>query len=73
MVSETLHPEMLLADTCLGSPTTAFLRSGKSRGCRVLQGQQLLVAQWVECVRLWKGSEPDGDVMREALEEYLGL
>jgi shikimate 5-dehydrogenase len=33
----------------------------------------MLVAQWAECVRLWTGSEPDSDVMREALEEYLGL
>ena len=73
LMTETLGPDMLLADTCLGSPTTAFLRSGLTAGCRVLQGQQLLVSQWVECVRLWKGSEPDGDVMREALEEYLGL
>ena len=73
LMTETLDSNMLLIDTCLGSPTTAFLRSGLTRGCRVLQGQQLLVSQWVECVRLWKGTEPDGDVMREALEEYLGL
>ena len=73
LMTETLDSDMLLADTCLGSPTTAFLRSGLTHGCRVLQGQQLLVSQWVECVRLWKGTEPDGDVMREALEEYLGL
>ncbi len=71
--TETLRPEMLLADMCLGSPTTAFLRAGLACGCQVLQGQQLLVSQWVECVRLWTGSEPAGDVMREALEEYLGL
>ena len=73
LVLETLGPEMLLVDMCLGSPTTAFLRAGVTCGCQVLHGQQMLVAQWAECVRLWTGSEPDSDVMREALEEYLGL
>ncbi len=73
VVTETLSAEMLLVDMCLGSPTTAFLRSGLGCGCQVLHGQQMLVSQWVECVRLWTGNEPDGNVMREALEEYLGL
>jgi len=69
----TLSAEMLLADCCLTSPTTAFLRAGTACGCVTLQGQWIQVMQWTECVRLWTGMEPETEVMRESLEEYLGL
>lgn len=73
LVEESIRADMLCADTCFGSPSTGFLQMGANRGCSTLQGQQIQVHVWAECVRLWTGSEPDVEIMREALEEYLGL
>jgi len=73
LVEESIHADMLCADTCFGSPSTGFLQMGGDRGCSTLQGQHIQVHIWAECVQLWTGSEPDVEIMREALEEYLGL
>ena len=70
---DSLAPEMVVADVVLGSPATAFLRAGEARGCQRIHGQRMMVEQLFWCVQFWTGTDPDREVMRESLEEYLEL
>ena len=70
---ETLSPSMVVADVVFNPPQTKLLRDAAERGCRVLDGLGMLVNQAVIGYRIWTGVDPDATVMREALEEYLGL
>jgi shikimate dehydrogenase len=70
---ETLEPSMVVADVVFNPPQTRLLREAAERGCRVLDGLGMLVNQAVIGYRIWTGVDPDATVMREALEEYLGL
>jgi shikimate dehydrogenase len=73
LVVESLEPSMVVADVVFNPPQTRLLREAADRGCRVLDGLGMLVNQAVIGFRIWTGVEPDASVMREALEEYLGL
>ena len=70
---ETLEASMVVADVIFNPPQTRLLRDAAERGCRVLDGLGMLVNQAVIGYRIWTGVDPDASVMREALEEYLGL
>lgn len=70
---KTLVPEMVVADVIFNPPRTRLLRDAEERGCRTLDGLGMLVNQGVIGFRLWTGVEPDAQVMREALEEYLEI
>ncbi len=70
---ETLEASMVVADVVFNPPKTRLLRDAAERGCRVLDGLGMLVNQAVIGYRIWTGVDPDANVMREALEEYLGL
>lgn len=69
----TLKPEMVVADVIFNPPQTVFLREAAERGCRTLDGLGMLVNQGVIAFKIWTGEDPDANVMREALEEYLEL
>ncbi len=69
----TLEPDMVVADVVFNPPETRFLRDAKSRGCRTLDGLGMLVNQAVIGFHIWTGREADPLVMREALEEFLGI
>ena len=73
VAAESLKPSMTVADIVLGSPTTPFLRDAESQGCQVINGQGMAVGQVAQCFRIWTGKDPDTEVMREALEEFLEL
>ena len=70
---ESLEPSMVVADVVFNPPETKLLRDAAAAGCRVLDGLGMLVNQAVIGFRIWTGVEPDANVMREALEEYLDL
>lgn len=70
---ETLRPEMVVADVIGNPPRTRFIRDAEARGCRTLDGLGMLVNQGIVAVQYWTGIEPDAGVMRQALEEALGL
>lgn len=69
----TLMSTMVVADVVFNPPQTAFLCAARERGCRTLDGLGMLVNQAVICFRIWAGIEPDRELMREALEEFLGF
>ncbi len=68
VVEESLTPAMVVADVVPNPPRTRFLRAAAARGCRTIDGLEMLVAQGSIGIRHWTGIEPDASVMREALE-----
>ena len=70
---ETLESDMVVADVIFNPPETRFLRDARSRDCQTLDGLGMLVNQAVIAFRIWSGRDADPDVMREALEEFLGI
>ncbi len=71
--AKTLVPPLVVADVIFNPPQTRFLRDAEQQGCRTLDGLGMLVNQGVIGFRLWTGAEPDPQVMRDALEEYLEI
>jgi len=69
--AESLRPELIVADVTFNPPQTWLLREAADRGCRTIDGLGMLVNQAVISFKIWTGQEPDADVMREALEEFL--
>jgi len=66
-------PSLVVADVIASPPDTRFLAEAKARGAKTLDGLGMIVNQGAIAFRLWTGAEPDVAVMREAVEEFLGL
>lgn len=69
----TLEADMVVADVIFNPPETRLLRDAKSRGCQTLDGLGMLVNQAVIGFKIWTGQDADPQVMRDALEEFLGI
>lgn len=69
----TLESDMVAADVIFNPPQTRFLRDAQARGCQTLDGLGMLVNQAVIAFHIWTGRDADPQVMREALEEFLGI
>ncbi len=69
---DSLSPQMIVADVIPNPPTTWLIRGAAERGCRVIDGLGMLVAQGVIGVKYWTGIEPNPAVMRQALEKIFG-
>lgn len=70
--TDTLLPHMVVADGIHNPPLTQLLRAAQARGCRTVDGVQMLVNQGVLGIKYWTGLDVDAAVMRRALME-LGL
>lgn len=66
-------PDILVADVIANPPRTRLVREAEERGCQTIDGLEILIAQAAINFRLWTGVDPDLDVMREAIEEFLEL
>lgn len=71
--TETFRDSMVVADVIFNPPETPFLQAAAEAGCRTIDGLGMLVNQGVIGFKIWTGIDPDPTVMREALEEYLGV
>jgi shikimate dehydrogenase len=69
----TLAAGMVVADVVFNPPDTRLLRDARDRGCKPLDGLGMLVNQGAIGFKIWTGIDPDTVVMREALEEFLGI
>lgn len=69
----SLRPSMVVADVIFNPPDTHLMRDAKAAGCKTLDGLGMLVNQAVIGFKIWTGVDPDAAVMREALEEFLGI
>ena len=70
---ETLRPDLVVADVIFNPAQTQLLADAESRGCTTLDGLGMLVNQAVIAFEIWTNVPPRPAVMREALEEYLGV
>ncbi len=69
----TLESDMVVADVIFNPPETRLLRDAAERGCQTLDGLGMLVNQAVIGFKIWTGQDASADVMRDALEEFLGI
>lgn len=70
---ESLRSGLVVADVVFNPPQTRLLRDAAARGCTVLDGLGMLVNQGVIGIQYWTGVTPDAAVMRQALQQALGL
>jgi shikimate dehydrogenase len=69
----TFRPGLVVADVIFNPAETLLLKQARDAGCTVLDGLGMLVNQGVISFKTWTGIDPDPQVMRSALEEYLGI
>lgn len=69
---DSLRAGMLVADVIPNPPKTRLVREAESRGCRVIDGLEMLVNQGVIGIKYWTGADADPKVMREALLDIFG-
>ena len=69
----SLRPELIVADLAVNPDEAWLLREAASRGCKTIDGLGALVAQMAVDFRLWTLVDPDHQLMREAVEEFLEL
>jgi shikimate dehydrogenase len=70
---DPLRAHAVVADVTVNPPGTRLLSEAADRKRRTLDGLALLAYQTAETFRIWTGVEPDMDLIREALEEFLGI
>ncbi|HVC93644.1 MAG TPA: shikimate dehydrogenase [Pirellulales bacterium] len=66
-------PGLVVADVVVSPPDTRFLAEAKAHGATTLDGLGMIVNQGAIGFKLWTGVDPDKTIMREAVEEFLGL
>lgn len=70
---DSITPEMVVADGIHNPPLTQLLRTAAGKGCRTVNGLNMLVNQGVIGIRYWTGMEVDPAVMYRALQEVLNI
>jgi shikimate dehydrogenase len=66
-----LRPGMIVADMTADPPQTWLLREAAERGCPTVDGLTMYIDQVALALKTWTGVDPNLDVMREAIEEFL--
>jgi shikimate dehydrogenase len=69
----TLRAELVVADVIFNPPRTRLLRDAAERGCKTIDGLGMLVQQAVVAFEIWSGKQPQAQLMRDALEEFLEI
>ena len=69
---DSISQEMIVADVIPNPPSTRLVREAREKGCRVIDGLGMLVAQGVIGIEYWTGRTPDAGVMRRGLEAVFG-
>ena len=70
---DSLRSGVIVADVVFNPPQTRLIRDAAARDCTTLDGLGMLVNQGVIGFKIWTGVDPDAEVMRESLEEYLEI
>jgi shikimate dehydrogenase len=68
-----LSPLAVVVDTTTNSLQTRLIREAAQHGCRTVDGLAILLEQTVAVLQKWTKAEAPRDIMREALEEFLGV
>ncbi|WP_313579070.1 shikimate dehydrogenase [Chishuiella sp.] len=70
---DSILPEMVVADGIHNPPLTHFLKTAISKGCKTVNGLQMLVNQGVIGVKYWTNVDVDAKVMHDELKNVLGI
>lgn len=70
---DTLHPRLVVGDVIFNASETRLLHDAKTCGCPTIDGLSMLVNQALISFKHWTNVDGDAVVMRESLEEFLGL
>jgi 3-dehydroquinate dehydratase/shikimate dehydrogenase len=70
--ADQLRGARLAYDLVYNPNETRFMSEARAAGCNAIGGLAMLVLQAAEQFRLWMGSEPPIDIMREAARRALG-
>lgn len=62
-----LHKDQVVFDMVYGKQTL-LLSLAKDKGCRIIDGQDMLLGQGIASFRMWFGEDPDIEAMRGALQ-----
>jgi shikimate dehydrogenase len=73
LVLDTLRPGLVVADVTIDSTPTWLLTEAARHGCTTVDGLSMCIEQAASGFRLWTGVDADRQVLREAVEEFLGL
>lgn len=68
---EWLNPPLVVCDLIYNPPKTKLLALAKKRGCRVINGEGMLIYQGAEAFQLWTGQKAPILIMRRVLEQHL--
>ncbi len=68
-----LAPSAVVIDAAGNPPQTKLMRDAAQHGCRTVDGLAILLEQTVAVLQKWTKAEAPRDIMREALEEFLGI
>jgi shikimate dehydrogenase len=71
--ANSLRPELIVADLAVDPDDAWLLHAAAARQCKTIDGLTALVEQIAVDFRLWTTLEPDRQLMREAVEEFLEL
>ena len=70
---DSLRPELVVADATFDSPQTWLLAEARQRGCKTVDGLSMFIEQVAIGFLLWTAVDPNRQVLREAIEEFLEL
>jgi shikimate dehydrogenase len=73
LAADSLRPELLVADVAADSPQSWLLGQAARHGCQTVDGLTMFIEQAAIGFQLWTGVDPNRQVLREAVEEFLGL
>jgi shikimate dehydrogenase len=68
-----LSPRATVADVAYNPPHAWLVREASERGAATIEGLEVFIERCAVDFRLWTGVDPDPNVMREAVEEFLEL
>lgn len=67
MPPQALRSGQIVFDTVYNPAQTRLLQAAAARGCRVVRGTEMFIAQAAAQFYIWHGMPPDRDIMRAAL------
>lgn len=70
---ESIQSHMVVADGIHNPPLTHLIRTAAAKGCKTIDGLQMLVNQGVIGVKYWTGVDVDPEVMRVELKKVLEI
>ncbi len=70
---DSITPEMVVADGIHNPPQTHLLQVAMTKGCKTVNGLQMLVNQGVIGIKYWTGTDVDPGIMHGALKKILNI